>query len=215
MATLSFVIVHPDSQVIPDDGGCFRELGLPVIVHRDPSASIPDLVAESTAGILFAAQLDSDLPNQVCHLLASSGKPPFPSLFFWGPGINATLLEGLWNSGVRDCFSDRSTPQEVLVRIKKQLQEKSFPANLPNIENIAARYNRTVRDLAHDLKNPLCILHGYAQMAQMGQPITPSEAADMLSSSREICEMIDNSLKAVGPEFFAEPVDLQAKEQAS
>jgi len=202
------VLVHPDGAIIPDDGGSLSRLGFRCVVHRDPAASLADLQSSDTAAVLFAAQLDSGLPGQVCEITAQDkGQPRFP-VFFWGPGGSPDHLDALFKAGASDCFPETLTLEEVTVRIAHHLRQAQATANPPQSEEPATSYYLHMRELAHDLKNPLCVLYGYAQMAQMGHPITPDEAKDMVESSREMRGMIDSALASMSEKTAPDPGEI-------
>ena len=194
----TFVLVHPDASAIPDDGGLLQHLNHRLVVHRDPSASIPDLLSPDTVGVLFAAQLDSELPLQICEIVTQGKETSSCPLFFWGPGGSPPHLNAIFNAGASDCFSESVGLGEITVRMAHRL--RTFSSNQeapPESPDLVTAFNQRVRTLAHDLKNPLCVLYGYAQMAQMGHPIERDEADDMVESSREIRERIDAALGAM------------------
>lgn len=207
MSESALIIVHPDSSVIAEDGGPFQHLGHEVLVYRDPVDSVDALNCPNTIGLVFAAQLDSELPFQICQIASQGKKTPTYPVFFWGPGGSPPQLESIFQAGATDCFHDHTGAEEIAVRISRHLVQKSQQKQTQDCEDLTAAFNKRVRGLAHDLKNPLCVLHGYAQMAQMGQPIGPEEATDMLSSSREITEIIDSSLTKVELESLAGTTD--------
>ena len=200
MGDSTLVLVHPDAAIIPDDGGSLSHLGIRCVVHRDPAASLADLQSSDTAAVLFAAQLDSGLPSQVCEITAQGKEQPHFPVFFWGPGGSPAHLDALFKAGASDCFPESLTLEEVTVRIAHHLRQGQVSSNPPQNEELATTYYLRLRELAHDLKNPLCVLYGYAQMAQMGHPITPDEAKDMVESSREMRGMIDSALASMSEE---------------
>lgn len=194
MEASTLILVHPDPAVIPDDGGVFAHLGYPLVIHRDPSSSVPDLVDARTAGVLFAAQLDSELPHQVCEIAVGEGRQaPYP-LVFWGPGATAGILDTLLQLGAADCFRMDMAAGEAAIRFGHLVRASGRGSSPPANGDLVQLYNQRVRTLAHDLKNPLCILFGYAQMAQMGHPIEKDEAEDMVEAANSIRQRIDHAL---------------------
>ena len=194
MGASTLVLVHPDPAVIPDDGGVFAHLGYPLVIHRDPSSSVPDLIDPGTAGVLFAAQMDSELPRQICEIITGeSGASPVP-LVFWGPGCNPAILDGLLQAGAADCFRMDMAAGEAAIRFGHLIRASGRESPHNGSSKLVQLYNQQIRSLAHDLKNPLCILYGYAQMAQMGHPIAEDEARDMVEAARSIREQIDSAL---------------------
>ena len=209
MEASTLVLVHPDPAVIPDDGGVFAHLGYPLVVHRDPSASVPDLIDPGTAGVLFAAQMDSDLPQQICEIAVGEACEASYPLIFWGPGTTHAILDQLLRSGATDCFRMDMAAGEAAIRFGHHVRAsgRESPGHGPS--ELVQLYNKQVRTLAHDLKNPLCVLYGYAQMAQMGHPIALDEAEDMVEAARSIRDQIDSAL-AKKP-ILEELGDLQAR----
>ena len=209
MEASTLVLVHPDPAVIPDDGGVFAHLGYPLVIHRDPSNSVPDLIDPGTAGVLFAAQMDSDLPRQICEIAVGEGaQPPYP-LVFWGPACNSNILDHLLRAGAADCFRMEMAAGEAAIRFGHLVRASGRESPRDGVSELVQLYNQQVRTLAHDLKNPLCILYGYAQMAQMGHSIAEDEAEDMVEAARSIREQIDSAL-AKKP-LLDDTGDLQAR----
>lgn len=198
------LVVDDVLQNIQVVGGMLREAGYSIMPANSGPAALQRLQRKLPDLILLDLMMPDMDGLEVCRRLkADPASRNLPVIFLTASNEMSHLVQGL-QAGAVDYVTKPFNPPELLARVRTHLE-------LKHSRDIILRYTEQLADLnneknefmgiaAHDLRNPLGAIRGYAEMmledGQMSRAEVEDCAARIRDTSARMAEMVQNLLDA-------------------